>query len=113
VLVHDDHISDPVLEEQYEKVIAVGGRIAGPAAEALLANRMDQDILDWLKDQLLQDRARTRPLSVPPGRRPLRVRSQPTPPEVREAERHTAISGRICELLTELGEPARPYAGEH
>jgi len=38
-----------VLEEQYEKVIAAGGRIAGPAAEALLANRMDQDILDWLK----------------------------------------------------------------
>jgi hypothetical protein len=31
----------------------------------------------------------------------------------REAERHTVISGRICELLTELGEPARPYAGEH
>jgi hypothetical protein len=38
-----------VLEEQYEKVVAAGGRIAGPAAEALLANRMDQDILDWLK----------------------------------------------------------------
>jgi hypothetical protein len=35
-----------VLEEQYEKVIAAGGRIAGLAAEALLANRMDQDILD-------------------------------------------------------------------
>ena len=34
--------------EQYEKVIAAGGRIAGPAAEALLASRMDHDILDWL-----------------------------------------------------------------
>jgi hypothetical protein len=31
----------------------------------------------------------------------------------REAERHTAISNRICELLTELGEPARPHAEEH
>jgi hypothetical protein len=31
----------------------------------------------------------------------------------REAGRHTAISGRICALLTELGEPARPYTGEH
>jgi hypothetical protein len=54
VLVHDDHISDPVLEEQYEKVIAAGGRIAGPAAEALLANRMDQDILDWLKTRFFK-----------------------------------------------------------
>ena len=43
------HISDPVLKEQYEKVIAAGGRLAGPAAEALLANRLDQDTLDWLK----------------------------------------------------------------
>ena len=43
------HISDPVLKEQYEKVIAAGGRIAGPAAEALLANQMDQDTLDSLK----------------------------------------------------------------
>jgi hypothetical protein len=37
-----------VLEEQYKKVVVAGGRIAGPAAEALLANRMDQDTLDWL-----------------------------------------------------------------
>lgn len=43
-----------MLEEQYEKVIAAGGRIAGPAAEALLANRMDQDILDWLKTSLFK-----------------------------------------------------------
>ena len=26
----------------------------------------------------------------------------------REAERHTAISGRICELLTDLGESTQP-----
>ena len=31
----------------------------------------------------------------------------------REAERHTAISGRSGELLTELGEPALPHAGGH
>jgi hypothetical protein len=30
------------------RVIAAGGRIAGPAAEALLASRMDHDSLDWL-----------------------------------------------------------------
>jgi hypothetical protein len=37
-----------VPREQYEKVIVAGGRIAGPAAEALLASRMDHDTLDWL-----------------------------------------------------------------
>jgi integrase len=39
------HISDPVLREQYEKVIAAGGRVAGPAAEALLSNQINQDTL--------------------------------------------------------------------
>lgn len=43
------HISDPVLKEQYEKVIAAGGQLGGPAAEAMLANQLDQDTLDWLK----------------------------------------------------------------
>ncbi len=43
------HISDPVLREQYEKVIAAGGRVVGPAAEALLASQFDQGTLDWLK----------------------------------------------------------------
>ncbi|HUH70813.1 MAG TPA: tyrosine-type recombinase/integrase [Mycobacterium sp.] len=43
------HISDPVLKEQYERVIANGGRVAGPAAEALLNNQIGQETLDWLK----------------------------------------------------------------
>jgi hypothetical protein len=30
----------------------------------------------------------------------------------REAERHTAISGRICDLLTELGEAPKPREGD-
>ena len=34
------HISDPVLKEHYEKVIAAGGRVAGPAAETLLTNQL-------------------------------------------------------------------------
>ena len=28
-------VSDPVVKEQYEQIIAAGGRVAGPAAEAL------------------------------------------------------------------------------
>jgi len=43
------HISDPVLKAQYERVIANGGRVAGPAAEALLNNQIGQETLDWLK----------------------------------------------------------------
>ncbi|MFD9466999.1 tyrosine-type recombinase/integrase [Streptomyces sp. NPDC060027] len=43
------HISDPVLKEQYEKVIAAGGRIAGPTAEELLTSRIGEDTLNWLK----------------------------------------------------------------
>ncbi|MFE3902827.1 tyrosine-type recombinase/integrase [Streptomyces sp. NPDC059153] len=43
------HISDPVLKEQYEKVIAAGGRLAGPAAEALLANQLDEQTVHWLR----------------------------------------------------------------
>ncbi|MEW2490041.1 hypothetical protein [Streptomyces sp. NPDC048411] len=48
------HISDPVLKEQYEKVIAAGGRIAGPAAEELLASRIGKDTLNWLKTNLFK-----------------------------------------------------------
>lgn len=93
--------------------------------------------------QLLQDRARTRPLPAHPPEGPCecdlnlrcpkfftasedgpRLRDRlPAGQQLiqdatergrpREAERHTAISGRICTLLTEPGEPARTHAGEH
>jgi hypothetical protein len=132
-----------VLEEQYEKVIAAGGRIAGPAAEALLANRMDQDILDWLKTSFFKTglepghclrttaegpcqcdlSLRCPKFFTTSGYGPrLRDRLQAGQQLIhdgtergwpREAERHTAISGRTCEPLTEPGEPARPCAGEH
>jgi hypothetical protein len=130
-----------VLEEQYEKVIAVGGRIAGPAAEALLANRMDQDMLDWLKTSFFKTELELGHCPRAPAEGPcerdhcLRCPKFFTTSEYvprrrdrlhagqqliqdatergwpREAERHTAISGRICGLLTELGEPARPHTG--
>ncbi|WP_432742729.1 tyrosine-type recombinase/integrase [Streptomyces sp. JH002] len=48
------HISDPVLKEQYEKVIAAGGRIAGPAAEELLTSRIGEDTLNRLKTNLFK-----------------------------------------------------------
>src|SRR5437870_6830753 len=33
-------VSDPIVKEQYERIIATGGRIAGPAATALLDNQL-------------------------------------------------------------------------
>jgi site-specific recombinase XerD len=134
------HISDPVLREQYEKVIAAGGRVAGPAAEALLASQLDQGTLDWLKTSYFKTELelghclRT-PAEGPcecdlylrcskffttseytPRLRARLVREQQLIQDAvergwpREAERHTAISGRICELLAELGESAAPDA---
>ncbi|MEE1805514.1 tyrosine-type recombinase/integrase [Streptomyces sp. BE133] len=94
------HISDPVLKEQYEKVIAAGGRLAGPAAEALLANQLDEQTVHWLKDQLLQDRARTRPLPAHPGRGAMRVRPLPALLEVLHDQR----------VRTTTAGPTRPRA---
>ena len=37
-------VSDPIVKEQYERIIATGGRIAGPAATALLDNQLDDAI---------------------------------------------------------------------
>jgi hypothetical protein len=47
-------VSDPVVKEQYEQIIAAGGRVAGPAAEALLTSRLDQDTVEWLKTNYLK-----------------------------------------------------------
>jgi hypothetical protein len=132
-----------VLEEQYKEVIVAGGRIAGPAAEALLANRMDQDTLDWLTTSFFQTELRLGHCLRTPAKGPCECDLDLCCPEffttsedgirlpdrlqagqqlIQDAtergwpprsRRHTAISGRICALLTELGEPARPHTGEH
>src|SRR5713101_6830455 len=39
-------VSDPIVKEQYAQIITAGGRIAGPAAEALIANRLDDDAVE-------------------------------------------------------------------
>ena len=115
-----------------------GGRVAGPAAEALLANQLDQGILDWLKanyfkTELELGHCLRTPAEGPcecdlylrcskffttseyaPRLRARLIREQQLIQDAvergwpREAERHTAISGRICELLAELGESAAP-----
>ena len=134
------HISDPVLREQYEKVIAAGGRVAGPAAETLLTNQLGQDTLDWLKTNFFKTELELghclrMPAEGPcecdlylrcskffttseyvPRLRDRLVREHKLVQDAvergwpREVERHTAISGRICELLAELGKSAEPDA---
>lgn len=136
------HISDPVLKEQYEKVVAAGGRVAGPAAEALLANQIDQGTLDWLKTNYFKTEMELGHCLRTPAEGPcecdlyLRCPKFFTTSEYaprlqarlaterqlvqdavergwpREAERHTAISGRICELLAQLGEAPGPHEGD-
>jgi hypothetical protein len=136
------HISDPVLREQYERVIAAGGRVAGPAAEALLANQIDQGTLDWLKTNYFKTEMELGHCLRTPAEGPcecdlylrypkffttseyaprlqgrLALERQLVQDAVergwpREAERHTAISGRICELLAQLGEAPGPHEGD-
>jgi integrase len=129
------HISDPVLKEQYERVIANGGRVAGPAAEALLNNEISQDTVDWLKSNFFKTELELGhclrlPAEGPcecdlylrcskffttseyaPRLRARLVRERQLIQDAiernwpREIERHEAITRRIRELLTELGEP--------
>lgn len=91
------HISDPVLKEQYEKVIAAGGRIAGPAAEALLAHQLGEETVHWLNTNFFKTETRTRPLPAHPGRRTLRVRPLPALLEVLHDQRvRTAPASPSC-----------------
>lgn len=131
-------VSDPIVKEQYEQIIAAGGRIAGPAAEALIANRLDDAAVDWLKTNFLKTELElghclrlpqegpcecdlylrcskffTTSQYAPRLRARLACEQHLIDDAVergwpREVERHTAISRRLCELLADLGEPIDP-----
>jgi len=131
-------VSDPIVKEQYEQIIAAGGRVAGPAAEALLGNRLDDATVDWLKTNFLKTELElghclrlpqegpcecdlylrcskffTTSEYAPRLRARLACEQQLIDDAVergwpREVERHTAISRRLCELLADLGEPTDP-----
>jgi hypothetical protein len=131
-------ISDPVVKEQYEKVIAAGGRVAGPAAEALLANSLDEDTVDWLKTNFFKTELELGHCLRLPQEGPCQcdlylrcskffttseyaprlqarlAREQQLVQDAtergwpREVERHEAAVARIHELLTELGEDTQP-----
>ncbi|WP_208865399.1 hypothetical protein [Amycolatopsis rubida] len=124
-----------MLKEQYERVIANGGRIAGPAAEALLNNKLGQGTVDWLKSNFFKTELELGHCLRLPAEGPCecdlylrcskffttseyapRLRSRLTRERQltqdavernwpREIERHEAITRRIQELLAEFGEP--------
>ena len=136
------HISDPVLKEQYERVIANSGRVAGPAAEALLNNQIGQETLDWLKSNYFKTELELGHCLRLPAEGPcecdlyLRCSKFFTTSEYaprlrerlarqreliqdaternwpREIERHEATSRRIRELLSDLGEPCDAFDGQ-
>jgi len=136
-------ISDPVVKENYEQIIAAGGRIVGPAAEALLNNQLDDDTIDWLKTNFLKTELElghclrlpqegpsecdlflrctkffTTSAYAPRLRDRLATEHQLTQDAIernwpREAERHTAITARITDLLTQLGEPTEHSENGH
>ncbi|MEU8922460.1 tyrosine-type recombinase/integrase [Kitasatospora sp. NPDC048545] len=137
------HISDPVLKDQYEKVIAAGGRIAGPAAEELLSSRIGKDTLNWLKTNFFKTELELGHCLRAPAEGPcecdlyLRCSKFLTTSEYaprlrtrlsreqqlaqdaiergwpREVERHNAIADRIRSLLADLGESPEPAPGDH
>lgn len=47
-------ISDPEIRRQYEDALASGHRIAGPAAEALMSGRLDDQAIHWLQSNFLK-----------------------------------------------------------
>jgi integrase len=47
-------ITDPEIRRQYEAALADGGRIAGPAADALLHHSMDSNAVHWLQTNFLK-----------------------------------------------------------
>src|SRR5664280_1864973 len=47
-------ISDPAIRRQYEAALAGGGRIAGPAADALLHEKLDENAVHWLQTNFLK-----------------------------------------------------------
>ncbi|MFE5947068.1 tyrosine-type recombinase/integrase [Streptomyces sp. NPDC056480] len=137
------HISDPVLKKQYEKVIAAGGRIAGPAAEELLTSRIGEDTLNWLKTNFFKTELELGHCLRAPAEGPCEcdlylrcskfLTTSEYAPRLRsrlareqqlaqdavergwphEVERHNATADRIRGLLGDLGESTAPGPDDH
>lgn len=129
-------ISDPEIRRQYEAALAGGGRIAGPAADALLHHTMDPGAVHWLQTNFLKTELELGHCLRLPAEGPCECDLVLTCPKfitsteyiprlqdrllregelitdaqnrgwTREIERHTCTQQRIAGLLRELEEPA-------
>jgi murein L,D-transpeptidase YcbB/YkuD len=66
-------ISDPEVRRQYESALASENGIAGPAAEAPMNGRLDDQAIHWLQANFLKTRTRSLPTTA--GRRTVRMRT--------------------------------------
>jgi hypothetical protein len=127
-------ISDPLVRRQYESALASGNRIAGPAADALMNGRLDDQTVHWLQTNFLKTELELGHCLRLPAEGPcecelmlscpkflttteyapkLRARLEREEELVsdaqvrgwpREAERHQATQRRIRQLLSDLDE---------
>nr|WP_240963373.1 tyrosine-type recombinase/integrase [Antrihabitans stalactiti] len=131
-------ISDPAVRRQYEAALTAGNRIAGPAADALLHDKLDDKTVHWLQTNFLKtelelghclrlpaegpcecDLVLTCPKFLTSSEYAPRIRSRlATETKLvedarergwdREIERHQATRRRLQHLLDELDEFAEP-----
>jgi hypothetical protein len=129
-------ISDPEIRRQYEAALAGGQRVAGPAADALLHGRLDEQSLHWLQTNFLKTELELGHCLRLPAEGPcecdlvlicpkflttsdyaprLRARLEVEQQLIddaaargwqREAERHQATQQRLLELLDQLDDHA-------
>jgi hypothetical protein len=137
-LTAPERISDPEIRRQYETALAAGNRIAGPAADALLHGKLDDQSIHWLQTNFLKTELELGHCLRLPAEGPCEcdlVLSCPkflTTSEYaprfharldkeqdliadavthgwdREVERHEATSRRLRQLLTELEDADQP-----
>lgn len=131
-------ISDPEVRRQYEAALASGARIAGPAADALLHDRLDSRIVHWLQTNFLKTELELGHCLRLPAEGPCECELMLTCPKflttseyvprlrarlaredqliadatargwAREVERHEATKRRLAQLLTDLDEDPPP-----
>lgn len=129
------HISDPTVRKDYEKALASGASLAGPALDAVMKNDLSDDALNWLQTNYYKTALElghclrlpeegpcecdlylncgkflTTSEYAPRMRAKIRVEERLAQDADargwgREVERHEAIGRRLKGLLDELGEP--------
>ncbi|PVA69081.1 integrase [Mycobacteroides abscessus] len=131
-------LSDPVVLADYSSVLKPGVLIAGPQADAIRNGTLSQEAIDWLKTNFYKTELElgrclrlpqegpcecdlyltcSKFITTPAYTGRLRHRLSVEQRLIddanergweREAQRHSQIQARICDLLAELGHPENP-----